>query len=289
MPAYHVAMPPRPPTPLLPIQTRVARGLIHADELDEAIEKFKSRRKPPYRIDHMPESDGWFVGKARLMWEPPPHLGVIAGEAVAQYVHALDNLMTAMVRLTGSSARAYWPYAASAAQWQEERMRGLLRPEHYAIVLREQPFNADPTTAFDDWTIRDCVRPMMALANHDKHEAVHVAFVVPSKVRVADESTITGFEWLYEVMEPLETGTVLYRVRYEDPHIQTTAMVFEPDVAFRVPGTLWVGPATIKRYGECLLSLVGQVEALTPEWHLRLGPSKSMPIQSRSAAGEGSN
>src|SRR3954447_23073638 len=163
--------------PLTPIESRIARGLQHVDELETHIEKYPHSgrgRQGPYRIDHVADGDDWFLGKVRLTRDPQPYLGVIAGESVFQFNHALDNLMTAMIRLKDSTPRErwpYWPYVKEAKNWTpavERGWRNLLTPEHYDIVYREQPFNRDPATAFDEWTVRDCVVWLRELSGRDK-------------------------------------------------------------------------------------------------------------------------
>lgn len=207
----------------------------HVRELQHEIDRYKrSGRRGPYRIDHIPDGDDWFVGRVWMTRDPSPALGVIAGECAFQFSHALDNLLTAMVRLKDPSPRkrwAPWKYETDRAQWTdtvEQKWRGLLTPEHYDILLREQPFNRDPDADFGDWTVRDLVVRLRDLSNHDKHEAIHVGVVQPRQIGVAREESIVGFEWLYEPMTPLRTGLPLYRVKYVDPHVQTTAMVIDP-------------------------------------------------------------
>ena len=67
--------------PLTPIESRIARGLQHVDELEEHVEKYRrGGRDAPYRIEHIPDGDDWFVGKVHLTRDPQPYLGVVAGE-----------------------------------------------------------------------------------------------------------------------------------------------------------------------------------------------------------------
>ena len=260
------------PDPLSPIESRVARGLQHVDELESHVEKFRLARGRwrPYQIDHIPDGDGWFLGKVRMTRDPQPYLGVIAGECVFQFNHALDNLMTAMVRLKDPADRDYWPdwpCFVDPLNWTakvERKWRDLLTPEHYAIVYREQPFNRDPDTDFGDWTIRDLVVWLRTLSNHDKHEAVHVSVVLPKRIGVAQEGSIIGFDWLYEVMTPLRTGVTLYRVKYADPRIHTTAMVIEPDVTFQTETGVWIGVGAFRRMGEAVMALIYEVARTTP-------------------------
>ena len=257
--------------PLSPIEARIARGLRHVDELEEEVERYKrSGRRGPYRIDHVPDGDDWFVGTVRVTRDPSPALGVVAGECVFQFSHALDNLLTAMVRLKDPSPRRHWPswpYLTDRATWTEKverEWRGKLTPEHYEIVLREQPFNRDPDASFDEWTVRDLVVWLRDLSNRDKHEAIHVGVVQPRQIGVAQEDSIIGFEWLYEPMTPLRTGLPLYRVKYVDPHVQTTAMVIEPDVTFQVEPDTWIGVGAFRKMGDAVMDLVHEVARTTP-------------------------
>jgi hypothetical protein len=253
---------------LQPIEVRIVFGMVHADKLGEDIEKFKRSGIRPYRIEHEADGDDWFKGFIRIARHPPIHLGVTAGEAVSQYVHALDNLMTAMVRLNGDpKARAYWPYVSDPKAKTLAEAKALVRPEHYAIIEREQPYNTAPRPV-EEWTVRDYVVAIHRMANHDKHEAVHSGFVVPTFVGVAQDPSILDFEMLYKPMEPLSNGLLIYRVRYENRYIHTIALVFEPDVAFEADGAAWMGPDEMKHCGEIMLDLVEEVRLATPEWRL---------------------
>lgn len=269
-----------PIDPLTPIEAMIVRGIQHVEELERHIEKFVyrgRRRHGPYRIDHVPDGDDWFIGKVRLLRDPQPYMGVIAGECIYQFSHALDNLMRAMVRLkdpTRSENGPHWPYVKDVGYWNEQRWRTLLTPDHYEIVHREQPFNRDRATAFDDWTVRDCVVWLKDLSAYDKHEAVHVGYTLPRRIGTAQDESIVGFEWLYDVIEPLQTGTVLYRVKFVDPHIHVTAMKIEPDVAFEVEPGVWISAGAFRKMGEAVMALVEEVAKTTPE----MGNSRTWAI-----------
>lgn len=255
---------------IAPIHLRVDRGLQHVDELEEQIGRFMGGRARPYRIDHKPDGDGWFLGVIRVTRQPSPYLGVIAGEAVLHFSHALDNLMTLMLRLNGIQfdRAPSWPYV-TGDKWAnvEPKWRRLLRPEHFEIVSSHQPFTAAPDTTLEDWALRDVVVDVRYLANHDKHQGVHVAVQVPQEIGYARDPSITGLQLLYRFEGPLVTGTRMYRVRFTDPRVHTTAIVIKPDVAFPVRDGVWIGAGAFRRYGEAVLALIEEVRQATPEFH----------------------
>jgi hypothetical protein len=177
------------------------------------------------------------VDREHILWtvvyvpNPPPVLGVIAGDALNNLRSALDHVVWQLaLRHTPKPSRSIaFPITRSAEEFAEKSyMIAHLSDEERAIVARYQPYNRGDEVS--------PLKELSRLVNRDKHQVLNTLLQVPSAVGVTfyarGTGSIDGPVELVGTGRQLEPGTVLARMRVSgDPEIEMQGQIL-PEVEF---------------------------------------------------------
>jgi hypothetical protein len=194
------------------LSLRLDRATEHLETLRDEI---GAAEKPDFLSlfgDKEPETRRKVV-RLHIVEEPPPRLGLLAGEIAYQLRSTLNNLIAALVVAEGHEVTFdhTFPIIRDSGQWTPanvEKWLAWLSPGQIAIVREHQPFLSENPN-------RHPLRGLARLTNLDKHEAIPPAFALMGRAHIQvfapDESvTISEFRWITaELLTPLHEGAEL--------------------------------------------------------------------------------
>jgi hypothetical protein len=162
--------------PLGALGLRLDRATDHLEALRDEIRTVEKANTYSIFGDKDPQS-GWKIIRLKVIEEPPPRLGLLAGELCYQLRAALDNLVAALVLASGGTVTRHhqFPIISSPDDYPAERKRRLvgLRPEWIAIIDGLQPHLTE-----EPLRPRHPLAGLAALSNFDKHRAIPPVFMM---------------------------------------------------------------------------------------------------------------
>jgi hypothetical protein len=185
----------------------------------------------------------WVLTIIHFERQPPPMLGVIAGEVAHSVRSALDHLAYQLVNYDSrrethsgfpiaTSPTDYFGPLADRTPMREKGLPGVAAP-FLDVIDNFQPFKARPDSPGDD--------PLAMLANfanRDKHRFIHPVFATHHQVDVTVAVTEPGFQGRLESVPHapgrVEDGAVLHRYRLYgegNPTVQREGRI-AVDIAF---------------------------------------------------------
>lgn len=130
------------------------------------------------------------LARTYIRKKPPPRLGCILGDVLANTRNALDSLTHELARLSGAPDTnkvtfPVWARETEASATKIEKTLGKLAPRHRARILEAQPY-----TAGHDFR-QHYIYMLAGLVNRDKHRVIHatlgyVTSYPPSFIRFVD-------------------------------------------------------------------------------------------------------
>ena len=257
--------------PLARVAAKLDRATDHLQELRRAIATFLDS-DPCAVVQTLDARAGLHVGRFRVWRQPPPALGVVAGEAIGQCRGALDHLMAAMVQLhRGPRRTPNFPIIRDESKWvgsegksQRDKLRQLLRPEHFERVEGVQPFlllNAGPRIHF--------LSRMQALNNVDKHELVSASYIAGSALwrtrpDNANVARVTGL--VPGGLADLCDGAQLYAVSFVDETDAFVAFQLVVSLRFTLPDGDAISVDTVDGIIGATRRFVEDIRSVTPEF-----------------------
>lgn len=210
--------------PLDGVQAKIDRSFEHLETLVREVEIFIEGH--PY--DSIPgpvDAEGWKIARFHIIREPPPRLGIIAGDYAHNLRSALDHLVYQLAKLTTESPRGtQFPIAVDERDYLAPRGKGgpsmrdrylaCLRPEHRTMIDEVQPYRAGTRPKADDMALAHLNR----FANTDKHRTIHAVYGRLQNVTAEPKGGTVTIELVPpDPMPILLEDTEVYRLRLSSP------------------------------------------------------------------------
>lgn len=174
------------------VELKLRRAEEHIDVLDTEIQTFLAGE--PYAAYRSLERGGL---EHVIFWsrykEPPPRLGLIAGDAIHNIRSSLDHMVVALAKFGASASgqtiseqderRLQFPITMSPEEFEKQvRRQAIARvpPPAAAIIEQRQPY-----LAVSQWPKRFPLYEISQFDNADKHRTLTVALLSTSIVRVS--------------------------------------------------------------------------------------------------------
>ncbi|MDP9224536.1 MAG: hypothetical protein M3P18_11915 [Actinomycetota bacterium] len=198
--------------PRAKLSLRLDRAIEHLETLRDEIIGSDKPDTLSLIGDKEPETRRKVI-RLHVVAEPPPRLGLLAGEISYQLRSTLNNLVASLIVANGHTVtfERTFPIVRDPGQWTPdniEKWLGGLIGDQVAIVREYQPFLSDDPDLHP-------LRGLARLTNLDKHETIPPSFVLMGRARIQvfapdDSVTVSEFEWAAPPFaKPLHEGAIL--------------------------------------------------------------------------------
>jgi len=183
---------------------KLKRSVHHLRSLDgEIVAYIKS--DPAKTFSEYDDKAGEYIGRVKVIREPPHHWGVLVAEYGYQLRSALDLLVyqLALLSLDGPGSRTAFPIFNSATDYARDRNKYLsgVAEEHRAIIDSLQPYHRG------DDADNDPLARLQWLTNEDKHR-----LIVPALLK-RGETGIDAYPVATEQLPPDGTKHLIFAGR----------------------------------------------------------------------------
>jgi hypothetical protein len=260
--------------PMAGIDAKIKRGFHHLDEFDAESRAFLNDDAYEITHDEIDPDTGMHVGVFHIRKEPPVMLSVIAGEAVGQFRSSLDHLMDRLVRLNnpGIEKAPNFPihppedWRTPSGFGKREQYRGLLRPEHLAILDTAEAHQSGTGPTFPRGPFnRSSLAVIQWFTNVDKHEVHHPMFLAPSRVLFHGHPNVQAYIGVLAPPFILHEGAKLYLVQFVDESDMNVPLDKEFEITLGPQPEVRITSETMRAFGARVQLLIEEFFRVTPE------------------------
>jgi hypothetical protein len=247
------------------VNLRFTQAIKHGHALAAEVRAFM-KRKPYTLLTECNADRSEYALRFRVREEPSEHLGIILSDAVHQLRATLDNIAFILAgRPKGRYARqVQFPIIhpgrnggrKAFERWAESRLKGVKGPP-LTIIEGVQPYHGlrrNPLPEPGKWPPYP-LSVLEHLSNLDKHRSPHLAFVAPSRYRIAASADPIRREF---TGGKIEDNAVVARYWFSEPNVDVQQPGVQLILAVELPAYRKKGPLPILEYVQGMLGVIGQ-------------------------------